>query len=122
MFKFLFPCLSFPVGMSQDEEGPPAGAMSSAAPTTPAAHHDTPATSNTNAVSGIREYEPLTQMLELLPKQTAKGIFGTPIAYTCIDATSEYIALGTNVGQVMLYDRVALSLHRLICKVSRVLF
>lgn len=65
----------------------------------------------------LQEHEPLSHLLSILPQKAQKGLSSLPIEYTCIDVTPEYIALGTNVGLVLLYDRLAQSLQRLNCKV-----
>ena len=65
----------------------------------------------------FREHGRLTEMLGLFPTQTQKGIFGTRIEYTCIDVIPEYIVVGTDVGIILLYDRVFHQMHKLDCKV-----
>ena len=66
----------------------------------------------------LQEHEPLHHLLSILPQKAQKGLSSLPIEYTCIDVSPEYIALGTSVGLVLLYDRLGQSLQRLNCKVS----
>ena len=65
----------------------------------------------------LQEHEPLHHLLSILPQKAQKGLSSIPIDYTCIDVSPEYIALGTSVGLVLLYDRLGQSLQRLNCKV-----
>ena len=65
----------------------------------------------------LQEHEPLHHLLSILPQKAQKGLSSLPIEYTCIDVSPEYIALGTSVGLVLLYDRLGQSLQRLNCKV-----
>lgn len=65
----------------------------------------------------LQEHEPLGHLLSVLPLKAQKGLSSIPIDYTCLDVTPEFIALGTNVGLVLLYDRLAQTLQRLNCKV-----
>ncbi len=65
----------------------------------------------------LQEHEPLSHLLSSLPLKAQKGLSSIPIEYTCIDVSPEYIALGSTVGVVFLYDRLGQQLQRLNCKV-----
>lgn len=53
----------------------------------------------------LREWAPLTDILEHLPTYYYRGLIPLELSITCIAALDEYLALGTNVGVVFLYDR-----------------
>jgi len=55
----------------------------------------------------LREYSTLSGLYSAMPKTIRSSIFnsGQEFLWTCIDVTEEYIAVGTNVGQLFLYDR-----------------
>lgn len=78
-----------------------------------------PASSTSSTmINLIQEHETLYHFLNSLPTKAQRGLFSMDIDYTCIDVSPEYIALGTNVGVVFLYDRLGLTLQRLSCQVS----
>ncbi|CAH1791291.1 unnamed protein product [Owenia fusiformis] len=66
----------------------------------------------------LQEFSPLSHLLHLLPHKAQKGLFTTDIQLLCIDADAEYIALGSNIGIVFLYDRKKITLQRLNCQVK----
>ncbi|GBP50504.1 WD repeat-containing protein CG11141 [Eumeta japonica] len=66
----------------------------------------------------IREWTPCTHMLNLIPPRVQNGLFSTELYLTCIDAVSEYIALGTNVGLVYWYNRKKGNIQRLRCEAT----
>ncbi|KPI94534.1 WD repeat-containing protein CG11141 [Papilio xuthus] len=66
----------------------------------------------------IREWTPCSHILNLIPPRIQTGIFSTELSLTCVDAVSEYIALGTNVGLVYWYDRKKGNIQRLRCEAS----
>lgn len=68
-------------------------------------------------ISALREWEPLTDLLNKLPTKTQR-IFSQDVKLTCIDALPEFLALGTNVGIVYWYDRKGKTLQRLRCEDS----
>ncbi|KAK3591291.1 hypothetical protein CHS0354_004340 [Potamilus streckersoni] len=63
----------------------------------------------------LREHEPLTHLLSLIPRKIQKGMLGThsQLNLICIDAMEDFIALGSNVGILFLYDRNKGSIERL---------
>ncbi|XP_074662450.1 tectonin beta-propeller repeat-containing protein 2-like [Tubulanus polymorphus] len=61
----------------------------------------------------LREFEPLNKLLKILPHRAQKGLFTVEVRYSCIDVCDEYIAVGSNIGVVFLYDRKKETLQRL---------
>lgn len=66
----------------------------------------------------VREWTPCSHILNLIPPKIQTGLFASELCLTCVDAVSEYIALGTNVGLVYWYDRKKGNIQRLRCEVS----
>ncbi|XP_072942692.1 WD repeat-containing protein CG11141 [Epargyreus clarus] len=66
----------------------------------------------------VREWTPCSHILNLIPPRIQTGIFSSELCLTCVDAVSEYIALGTNVGLVYWYDRKKGNIQRLRCEAS----
>ena len=90
----------------------------------------------------LKEKEPLTKLLQLLPKKAQLGFFSLKeyfsqksepgvkrflqnskphdsvrLEYTCIDATEDFIVLGCNFGILFFYDRKQERLQRFITEV-----
>jgi len=55
----------------------------------------------------LREYDTLTSLYKSMPKTFGLSMFGPrqEFLWTRIDVSEEYIAVGTDVGQLFLYDR-----------------
>ncbi|CAH2268294.1 WD repeat-containing protein CG11141 [Pararge aegeria] len=66
----------------------------------------------------VREWTPCSHILNLIPPRIQTGLFSNELCLTCVDAVSEYIALGTNVGLVYWYDRKKGNIQRLRCEAS----
>lgn len=66
----------------------------------------------------IMEWTPCSHMLNQIPARVQMGLFSSELCLTCIDAVSEYIALGTNIGLVYWYDRKKGNIQRLRSEVS----
>ncbi|KAL0820111.1 hypothetical protein ABMA28_006051 [Loxostege sticticalis] len=66
----------------------------------------------------VREWTPCSHILSLIPPRIQNGLFSSELCLTCVDAVSEYIALGTNVGLVYWYDRKKGNIQRLRCEAS----
>ncbi|XP_028171814.1 WD repeat-containing protein CG11141 isoform X3 [Ostrinia furnacalis] len=66
----------------------------------------------------VREWTPCSHILNLIPPRIQNGLFSNELCLTCVDAVSEYIALGTNVGLVYWYDRKKGNIQRLRCEAS----
>jgi len=65
----------------------------------------------------LREWAPLAVLLQQIPAKIQNGIFTQDISFTCIDALTEFIAIGTNHGLVYWYNREKQDLQRLRCEV-----
>ncbi|XP_052755919.1 WD repeat-containing protein CG11141 [Galleria mellonella] len=66
----------------------------------------------------VREWTPCSHILNLIPPRIQNGLFSNELCLTCVDAVSEYIALGTNVGLVYWYDRKKGNIQRLRCETT----
>lgn len=66
----------------------------------------------------VREWAPCNHMLSLIPQRVQNGLFSSELQLTCVDAVSEYVALGTNIGLVYWYDRKKGNIQRLRCEAS----
>ncbi|XP_049876857.1 WD repeat-containing protein CG11141 [Pectinophora gossypiella] len=66
----------------------------------------------------VREWTPCSHILNLIPPRIQNGLFSSELCLTCVDACSEYIALGTNVGLVYWYDRKKGNIQRLRCEAT----
>ncbi|KAM3959369.1 WD repeat-containing protein CG11141-like [Aphomia sociella] len=66
----------------------------------------------------VREWTPCSHILNLIPPRIQNGIFSNELCLTCVDAVSEYIALGTNAGLVYWYDRKKGNIQRLRCETT----
>ncbi|XP_011690300.1 PREDICTED: WD repeat-containing protein CG11141 [Wasmannia auropunctata] len=64
----------------------------------------------------LREWAPLAVLLQQIPAKVQNGIFTQDISFTCIDALTEFIAIGTNHGLVYWYNREKQDLQRLRCE------
>lgn len=66
----------------------------------------------------LREWAPLTGLLQQIPLKAQRGLFTHDLSLTCVDALPEFIAVGTNLGLVYWYNRKKGDLQRLRCEVS----
>ncbi|CAK9804582.1 WD repeat-containing protein CG11141 [Anthophora quadrimaculata] len=64
----------------------------------------------------LREWAPLTMLLQQIPAKIQNGLFTHNINFTCIDVVPEFIAIGTNHGLVYWFDREKQDLQRLRCE------
>ena len=55
----------------------------------------------------LREYDSLGGLYSAMPKTIGSSVFshGQEFLWTCVDVCEKYIAVGTSVGQLFLYDR-----------------
>lgn len=65
----------------------------------------------------LKEWAPLSDLLNILPAKAQNGLFTYDICLTCIDVLPEYIALGTNFGLVYWYNRRKNDFQKLRCEV-----
>ncbi|KOC59375.1 WD repeat-containing protein [Habropoda laboriosa] len=64
----------------------------------------------------LREWAPLTMLLQQIPAKIQTGLFTHNMNFTCIDIVPEFIAIGTNHGLVYWFDREKQDLQRLRCE------
>ncbi|XP_032669655.1 WD repeat-containing protein CG11141 isoform X2 [Odontomachus brunneus] len=64
----------------------------------------------------LREWAPLSMLLQQIPAKIQTGIFMQDVSFTCIAALPEFIAIGTNRGLVYWYNREKQDLQRLRCE------
>ncbi|XP_015125096.1 WD repeat-containing protein CG11141 [Diachasma alloeum] len=64
----------------------------------------------------LREWAPLTALLQQIPVKLQSGIFTQDINFTCISVLPEFLAIGTNCGLVYWYNRETGDLQRLRCE------
>ncbi|XP_063980841.1 WD repeat-containing protein CG11141 [Diachasmimorpha longicaudata] len=64
----------------------------------------------------LREWAPLTSLLQQIPVKLQNGIFTQDINFTCISVLPEFLAIGTNCGLVYWYNRETGDLQRLRCE------
>jgi len=65
----------------------------------------------------LREWAPLSILLQQIPAKKQNGIFMQDINFTCITVLPEFIAIGTNHGLIYWYNRETQDLQRLRCEV-----
>ncbi|XP_064621989.1 tectonin beta-propeller repeat-containing protein 2-like [Lineus longissimus] len=63
----------------------------------------------------LQEFAPLSYILNRIPTKAQKGFSTIKIELISIDVTKEYIALGSNIGLIFLFDRKKETLQRLNC-------
>ncbi|XP_037951674.1 WD repeat-containing protein CG11141 [Teleopsis dalmanni] len=66
----------------------------------------------------IREWAPLTDLIERIPSRTQRGFLSVDVNITCIDAVNEFIALGSDVGIVFWYNRFTGNVQKLKAEVA----
>lgn len=64
-------------------------------------------------VESLREWAPLTDLLEKVPARIQKGIFSQNLNITSVAAVPEFIALGTDAGIVFWYNRASGEIQKL---------
>ncbi|XP_060581801.1 tectonin beta-propeller repeat-containing protein 2-like [Ruditapes philippinarum] len=74
-----------------------------------------PARSQSPQQQCLREHEPLTDILSLIPHKVQRGMKMQYeiLELTALDANQYFIALGSNIGTVFLYDRAKHKIERL---------
>lgn len=63
----------------------------------------------------LKEFAPLTHLLSQIPQHAQRGLSKIDVKLTCLDVIAEYIAIGSNVGVVFLFDRTKNTVTRLKC-------
>lgn len=71
----------------------------------------------------LREYAPLDSLFRLLPKKAQRVLAlsqsNIDVELTCVDASSEFIVLGSNISIVYVFDRQEQQLAKLRCEVRK---
>lgn len=71
-----------------------------------------------NDLANIKEWNLLSDLLNKLPTKLQKGIFYNDLILTCVNVLKEFIALGTDSGIILWYNRKNGEMQRLRCEVS----
>ncbi|KAH8348562.1 hypothetical protein KR084_008721 [Drosophila pseudotakahashii] len=66
----------------------------------------------------IREWAPLTEVIEQIPARLQRGFFPANLNLTCVDATEEFLALGSDAGIVFWYNRHTGEMQKLKAEVA----
>jgi len=61
----------------------------------------------------IREWAPLTEIIEQIPARLQRGFFPANLNLTCVDATEEFLAIGSDAGIVFWYNRYTGEMQKL---------
>lgn len=69
----------------------------------------------------LREWAPLSEIINQIPIKVQTGLFSKYISITCIDVITEYLALGTNIGALFWYNRKLGQFEKFKCEV-RILY
>lgn len=72
-----------------------------------------------NKIKQLREWSPLTDLLEKIPAKIQRGLFSYNFNITCVDILPDFIALGTDIGIVLWYNRTSGDLKKLRCEVYK---
>lgn len=73
---------------------------------------------NAKELYSIREWAPMTEIIERIPARVQKGLFPMDLNITCIDAVPEFLALGSDAGIVFWYNRFNGEVQKLRAEVS----
>lgn len=71
-----------------------------------------------NDLANIKEWNLLTDLLNKLPTKLQKGIFYNDLILTCVNVLKDFIALGTDCGVILWYNRKNGEMQRLRCEVN----
>lgn len=71
----------------------------------------------TMAEPALKEFTPLTPVLQLFPRKAQSGFSVIDIHWTCLEVTDSFLAVGSNVGKLYLYDRHRNKLEKFQCQV-----
>lgn len=74
---------------------------------------------NSKELYSIREWAPLTDVVDRIPTRINRGLFPADLNITCIDAVEEFFALGTDAGMVFWYNRETGQIQKLKAEVRK---
>ncbi|XP_017079362.1 WD repeat-containing protein CG11141 [Drosophila eugracilis] len=60
---------------------------------------------NSKELCSIREWAPLTEVIDHIPARLQRGFFPANLNLTCVDATEQFLAMGSDAGIVFWYNR-----------------
>ncbi|XP_017132897.1 WD repeat-containing protein CG11141 [Drosophila elegans] len=66
----------------------------------------------------IREWAPLTDVIDHIPARLQRGFFPANLNLTCVDATEEFLAVGSDAGIVFWYNRHSGEMQKLKAEVA----
>ncbi|KAH8285132.1 hypothetical protein KR054_005378 [Drosophila jambulina] len=66
----------------------------------------------------IREWAPLTDIIDHIPAQLQRGFFPANLNLTCVDATEQFLAVGSDAGIVFWYNRQSGEMQKLKAEVA----
>lgn len=72
---------------------------------------------NSDLITNIREWAPLTDLLNKVPVKVQKGFLHQELSIVCVDVLHNFIGLGTDAGIVFWYNRLTKDVQKLRCEV-----
>ncbi|BFG03420.1 WD repeat-containing protein1 [Drosophila madeirensis] len=73
---------------------------------------------NRKELCSIREWAPLTDVIDRIPARLQRGIFPANLNLTCVDGTNEFLAVGSDAGIVFWYNRQTGEMQKLKSEVA----
>lgn len=74
---------------------------------------------NIDLITNIREWAPLTDLLNKVPVKVQKGFLQQELSVVCVDVLHNFIGLGTDAGIVFWYNRLTKDVQKLRCEVNK---
>lgn len=71
-------------------------------------------------IRNLREWTPLTDVLQKIPTKIQKGFFFQKLNLTCVDILPEFIGFGSDVGIVFWYNRQNGNVQKLRAEVTNI--
>lgn len=53
----------------------------------------------------LKESRDIANLLKAIPHREQRGLFSSDVCWTCVDFTTDWVAVGTDSGWLYLYDR-----------------
>ncbi|EDW32298.1 GL11559 [Drosophila persimilis] len=73
---------------------------------------------NSKELCSIREWAPLTDIIDHIPARLQRGFFPANLNLTCVDGTNEFLAVGSDAGIVFWYNRQTGEMQKLKSEVA----
>lgn len=67
----------------------------------------------------IREWAPLTELIDRIPARLQRGFFPANLNLTCVDASEDFLAVGSDAGIVFWHNRRTGEMQKLKAEVGR---